>query len=433
MLLRDRWKGCWNAGVYAPPRTADNADTRPACGFARARNARSSGDAGGIAGSGDRTTDDEEVGAALDRLGRREHPDLIVAVGPGGSDARNHEAERLPQASRTSRTSSPETTTRRGRPAGLPCERCRRREILTCLRREHRDRDHEWRRDTGLRGATARPGERGPHHVEAAERVDVHHRDPETGDVRARRSTVVGMSCSFESTNTGPRPPPGGPRPDRGPRTARTHLEHPDLGRERVGEPLRAREIRRVERHHEPVPRRRIMRPAPCLVAHTGAKEAEPAGAPAGRRATPRSSPSGSARCPGRRSREPQGRPGWPCRLHRPRAGQQTLHGVLTRTDPSARDHRGVGHARAASNTARRVIGFRAGPESHPVTRRFRREPRRVGAERRRRPGHGDTGGARPHRSAARRPRRHAAGSFAKTGTSDIRDTAPTISETRST
>ena len=49
----------------------------------------------GSAAVGDRATDDEVVGAALDRVARREHAHLIVPVRARRTDARHDETERL--------------------------------------------------------------------------------------------------------------------------------------------------------------------------------------------------------------------------------------------------------------------------------------------------------------------------------------------------
>ena len=113
--------------------------------------------------------------------------------------------------------------------------------------------------------------------------------------------------------------------------------------------------------------------------------------------------------------------------LHGPRAGEQHLDGVLpVRTPPTATIGMS-GIARATSNTARSVNGLSAGPESQPATgpsvgRSAAASTPIAGGE----PEHGEPVRARADGAAWRARRlRGDEGSFAKTGTIDIRATAP--------
>src|SRR3954467_10712902 len=380
----------------------------------------------------DRATDDEVVRSALDRLARREHAHLIMSVGAGRTDPGHDETELL--AADVAHVAHVVAGYDDAVEAGLlrfPRERRRRREFVGADRRQHRHGDHHRRWHAGLVGAALCALHRCAHHRVAAERVHVQHRDPETRDVRARAldgvRDVVQLCIDEHRAVRGDAAHGLGPV---GPAELKTDLEQSDLPREFASERLRCVEVGHVEREGD---RRLGGRDHARCSSGAGARSPtvtaprSAAGESIARRCSSETIP--FAMVTGSVGSTSVATP--TCTADAPASIASTASSP-DRIPPLATS--GIfGSARWTSAIARSMSGLSAGPDNQPTAAPSAgRVPTRSIA----------SAGGEAHNVSPDAPARAAAiasgttsvppGSFANTGTSDIRATAPTTSVTRS-
>src|SRR3954454_10935100 len=244
-LLRCRGTVRERRGVYARRPRRDKRfgyrDLQVSSGVAADRARR----ADRIGRRGDRATDDEIVGAALDRFARRQHTHLIVTVRAGGPDAGNDETELFAaHIAHITNVVARHDDAVEPRLLRFPCERRRRCELVATDRRQHRHRDHHRRVDAGFVSAALRALDRRAHHRVAAECVHVEHRDTEACDVRARVFHRVRdvVELAVHEHRAVRRDPADRLRSVR-PAELEADLEQPDLTGEGGGQPLRGVEL----------------------------------------------------------------------------------------------------------------------------------------------------------------------------------------------
>ena len=279
-----------------------------------------------------------------------------------------------PHTSRTSRTSSPDTTTPSS-PASFASHASDAgdRESVAAERRQHRDRDHERRASPASSAPRRAPSTGGAHHRVAAERVHVEHRArPSRATFALARSTVVGMSCSLQSRNTGAvRRDRVARRRDRAAQNSSSPiLSMPASRRETVASALGRVEIGDVERDDRAGSSGRGI-----TCAAPRARLPSIARRPAQLRSVRRERPALQLRddAAARSSPAPPGRPRSRCRPAR-RSPRRASPRSRRRRCGSRRSPRAAsaGARGATSAIARRVSGLSAGPDSHPARRRAR-------------------------------------------------------------